>query len=194
MSWTVQSLPNLQALSRMDACLRQVATDHEEIRRAIVMAAGALADARDDGDQRVEATMLGYLAEAHRIIGNLEEAEELARAGLAVAERGTARQRLTARVRLGEVLRCAARYDEAIPELQAAFGEIVDTETETYRDFILQHLGKTYLNMNRRDDAFMALREALRIRKRKGDEALVASTEEALQFAVSGKGVCRPGM
>lgn len=158
------------------------------------MATRALEEARKAGDAQVELSMLGYLTEAYRIIGDVETAERHGRAGLEIAERGTARQRVVARLRLGEVLRCAGRYDEAGRTLRTALAEIVDAETEMYRDFVLQHLGKTYLNANLRDDAIMALREALRIRQRKGDAALIASSEEALKFAVGGKGVCRPGM
>lgn len=194
MSWSVESLPDLQPLTRMDGCLRQVATDPDAVRTAIAMAAGALEDAREAGDRQVELSMLGYLTEAHRIIGDVEAAERYGRAGVEGAESGTARQRVAARLRLGEVLRCAGRYAESAEALRTALAEIVDADTEIYRDFVLQHLGKTYLNANLRDDAIMALREALRIRQRKGDAALIASSEEALRFAVSGKGVCRPGM
>lgn len=194
MSWTVDALPDLQPLTQMDAYLRQVATDPGTVRQAIAAAARALKDAREAGDKRAELSLLGYLTEACRIIGDIETAERHGRAALELAENGTARQRIVSRLRLGEVWRCAGRYTEAAQILRTALTDIVDTDTEMYRDFVLQHLGKTYLNANLRDDAIMALREALRIRQRKGDAALIASSEEALRFAVSGKGVCRPGL
>lgn len=189
MTWTAEHLPNLQALTRMDACLRQVATDEAAVREAIAMAMRALEDARRNGNDRVQATMLGYMTDAHRILGELESAERYAREGIALGEAmGSASIQVAARIRLGEVLRCGGRCKEAIREHLGALESIGDEATEAYRDFALQHLGKAYLNAGRRDEAVVALREALRIRRRKGVPALVDSTQEAIAYAVSGRG------
>lgn len=192
MTWTVDHLPDLQPLTRMDEYLRQIATQTEVVREAISIANRALEDARAQEDRQVEARMLGYLTEAHRILGEPALAELYAREALALCEGCSDERRVVAaRVRLGEVLRCQDRYEDAIREFRAALAVIDDRSTEEYRDFVLQHLGKTFMNAGRQDDAIVALREALRIRQRNAVPALVESTREAISYAVSGRGVRR---
>jgi HTH-type transcriptional regulator, pleiotropic regulator of extracellular virulence genes len=176
----------------MDPHLRQVATDEEVIRDSIAMATDALEDARRRGDVRFQESMLGYLAEAHRVIGELDLAESYARQALALQDEARAATRVASLIRLGEVLRCRHRFQEAIEAHRRALSEIRDPETERYRSFALQHLGKVFLNMGRFAEAESTLTEALEIRRQAGEPGLIASTEEALAYARERRGAVAP--
>jgi kanamycin kinase len=51
------------------------------------------------------------------------------------------------------------------------------------RSFALQHLGKALCDAGRADEAIPRLEEALSLRERTGDAALIASTRQALAWA-----------
>lgn len=187
MGWTAHHLPPLQGLTRMDPLLRQMSTDDATVRAGIAMATRALSDARSDGDAAIESSMLGYLADAHRILGELAKAERYAREAVGMADRMSRPRRVSAWIRLGEILRCQDRFGEAIEAHQWAL-EMIDGASERYRGFALQHLGKVYLNMGAFAFAEEILTEALDIHRRDGSPEHLASTEEALAQARAGKG------
>jgi tetratricopeptide (TPR) repeat protein len=127
---------------------------------------------------RAEASrLLGYLGNAERVLGRGEAAVAAFSESLRLAQ--GARARTVASIRLGEALRCADRPEEA----ERVLREALAGAEPGLRDFALQHLGKTLLDAGRRDEAAECLREALTLRREKGDEALVASTEAALRLA-----------
>jgi tetratricopeptide (TPR) repeat protein len=105
--------------------------------------------------------------------GRPELAVDLTRHAVALA--GNERERTVATIRLGEALRGAKQLDEAEQLLRTALELDPD-----YRDFALQHLGKTPTDAGRFAEAQSCLGEALAMRQAKGDAGLVASTEAAL--------------
>ena len=116
---------------------------------------------------------------AARLLGRDEEAVAELGESLALAEKlGDERAAATARIRLGEAHRCFDRLAEAEACLRIALDGPADVQ-----DFALQHLGKTLLDAGRAAEAAQALGAALELRRVKGDPALVASTEEALDLA-----------
>lgn len=53
-------------------------------------------------------------------------------------------------------------------------------EASDYRDFALQHMGKLLVEQGLYQEAYQCFAQALQLRERKGDEALIQSTREAL--------------
>ena len=180
----VEGLPELEPLTVQDDRLRQVPADAAAVRRAIAMATTALAAARGEGDVARVRRLLAYLGEAHRVIGALEEAEREIREALILArEAADARGGVANLIRLGEVLRCGDRPGDAEAALRDALAGTDGPGCDVYRDFALQHLGKTLLDTGRVEEARAVLRDALAIRQRKGAPSLIASTQEALARA-----------
>ena len=165
----MDELPALDSLAGMDARLRQVALDPERVERALVEAERRLAAGES-------AELHEYAGQAARLLGRDEAA--IAHLGRALELRPSPQ----ARIRLGEAYRCADRLDEALAELATALAESRQTPLE---DFALQHLGKALTDAGRAREAVEALEHALRLRRTKGDSALVESTEQALERAVA---------
>jgi tetratricopeptide (TPR) repeat protein len=171
------NLPDLEALSREDERLRWVAADPGTVEEA---AARAERQLREEGADRLR--LLGYLGNAYRLLGRHEEAvaaHEGAR-DLA-ASREQRRAHAVALVRLGESYRCADRLAEAEATLRAA----VEVAPPEVAHFALQHLGKTLLDRGAAAESAAVLEEALRLRRERGDQDLVRSSERALEAARS---------
>ena len=153
----------------MDDRLRQVAND-----RAAVDAALGEAERRLATGETAE--LHEYAGQAARLLG-LDEAAiaHLSRA----LELDPSPQ---ARIRLGEAYRCADRLDEALAELEAALAESRQGPLE---DFVLQHLGKALADAGRAAEGIAVLEHALVLRREKDEPALIESTEQALERAIS---------
>lgn len=181
----LSALPDLQAMSRMDGRVRQVATDTPTVERAIETARAHLSAARSAGNQRAMIRILGYLGE--RLAGRLDEADATLSEALTASRLAKdARSIVVGLIRLGELRRCQDRYADAEVFLREALAIAEDPghpECAMYRDFALQHLGKTVLDAGRRDEAVALLERALTIRTASGAASLIASTEQALRRA-----------
>lgn len=193
----ISNLPDLQTLSTMDLRLRQVATDPDAVGRAIEMARVHLSDARSSGDRRAVIRALGYLGEAYRLAGRFDEADvALTEALLLARSSGDARSIAAGTIRLGELRRCQDRYPEAEALLREA-ATLADDPAHSgcaaYRDFALQHLGKTVLDAGRPDEAIALLERALTIRTAASAASLIASTEQALSRAKRAARAARTG-
>lgn len=163
------NLPDLRRLVRFDERLREVPVDREAVESAFEAATRALEADPDD------VTLLSYAGNASRILGRGEESIALFERALAAAagEHG-----VVARIGLGEAYRCADRPDEAVAELEAALSDA--RHAGSHVDFALQHLGKAVLDAGDPTRAGILLAEALELRRRRGDAALIESTELAL--------------
>jgi tetratricopeptide (TPR) repeat protein len=176
------TLPDLRALTINDGRLCGHAADRDAVVAALAAGERALATARGWGDRREEARMLGYCAEAKRLLGKEADAIPRVEAALAIARDLGDEQLLRANtIRLGELARSAGDVDTAIRVLREALAAA--REDRYLLDFALQHLGKALWNAGRASEAVPLLEEALAIRRASGSAGLVASTEEALAAA-----------
>lgn len=169
-------LRDLNALCEMDDRLCQVARDPDQIRFEIHQVHHHL---QTEQDAAASLRMVGWLADAHRVIGQFDAAEEYARHAVARSRVGDDATQVAMLIRLGEVLRCAGRPDDAIPILEEASGLAVGGASSS-RHFALQHLGNAAWNANQIDLAREALTAALREREALGDEMLISQTQAVI--------------
>lgn len=176
------SLPDLKGAISMDDRLREIAQNERLIEGAIAEAQLAVDEARRNGDRRSEVRLLGYLGNAFRVLGRGDEAIAALEESLRGAEAlGDERARAIALIRLGEAQRCRDELKPAENTLRRALSTArARSEAADLVDFALQHLGKCLLDLGRLDEAEAVLEEALVLRKAKGDDELIASTELAL--------------
>ena len=187
------TLPDVQSRTTQDALLRQVPTDETFFRTAIDEVSTALDDARGRNDAEEVVRLSGFLGETYRILGDLEMAEQLVEEALRVASGSEAIRPVVANlIRLGEIYRCDNRFDEATYHLLKAISLPQDPDDDIYRDFALQHLGKVLINDGQFDEACGVLEMALEIRQSRGDDALIASTSDALACARGKRGALTP--
>ena len=170
------------AMSRYDDELRQVAADGPGLEAAIAMAGRQLATLSFGTDRRDIARLESYIGEAQRILGRYDEAIAAQRSALArVDATDLPRHGLVYSLRLAEAQRVSGDFVAAEQGFRAG---VAATRTNPalaqYEDFALQHLGKCLLDQVRLDEAELALREALAIRRQNGSPDLIASTEAAL--------------
>lgn len=183
------TLPDLQALTVNDERLCGRASDPDAVRDALRAGERALGEARAAGDRRGVARMLGYCAEAERLLGEEDRARARVEEALTIAAAlGDDRLTLANTIRLGELARSRGDTDVAVRVLGEAM-RLAEADPDGYlRDFALQHLGKALWNGGRPEEAIPLLEEALALRRASGRAGLVASTEEALAAARSALG------
>ncbi len=185
-----QSLPDLITLSRDDDDLHQVAADAPALQAAIETDGQRLSTVPADDEEAEVASLESYIGEALRILGRHDEA--LSRQQSATARVvGTSHQR--AQVAYALRLAETQRVSGDLPTAERGFRDGLaaarrDPELAVYDDFTLQHLGKCLMNQGRLDQAEVALREALTIRRAKGASVLIASTEAALALVERRRG------
>jgi tetratricopeptide (TPR) repeat protein len=115
-------------------------------------------------------TALGDFDAARRVLG---EALELA-SGM-----GDPRAEVAARINLGDALRYAGELEAAAAQYEPALA-LAREHAPDRVDFALQHYGKHLIDAGRPAQALACLREALELRRAKGDSGLVESTIKAL--------------
>lgn len=84
------------------------------------------------------------------------------------------------------------RYQNKMKESETGFKQLlmlteIGSQHQNYRDFTLQHLGKLYFNLGAFDQAMECFEEALALRVVKEDDALIDSTEKAMQATLYAK-------
>lgn len=138
--------------------------------------------ARKEGDEESILALLGPLSESYRMLAQLDPAVDYGREALELATKlDKPRQRIANGLRLATALQYRNQQDEALPlfeatlDLARAHGHLVD--------FALQHLGKCLVEMDRAGDARPLFEEALALRRARNEDALAASTEEAIEGA-----------
>jgi tetratricopeptide (TPR) repeat protein len=89
---------------------------------------------------------------------------------------------IVTRIRLGEALKYDNKLIQALGEFKKVELLIESSTSDQYKDFMLQHKGKCVMEMGYLKEAEKCFSQALHIRKQKGNEELIASTEKALHF------------
>lgn len=181
------ALPGLESLTTQDCLLRQAPMDREKFLAAIEAVERDLQQVRNREDPVLTLRRCGFLSDGHRILGNFETARGLI--GEAFKLAGNApRPTIANLIRLAEIERYAHHYKRAEALLLQALRSINAAGDEAYRDFALQHLGKTYLNAGRFPEAQATSRQALDIRLARGNASLGASTRQAHDWAMACRG------
>lgn len=130
----------------------------------------------------------GMLGNLYRIYGNdepiqLMKAEQYLNYCLDYAKKNEdlTKETITL-VRLGEVYKYKNQHQEALELFEQALAICEKQRVELYLDFIYQHMGKCYLEMEFYDLAEGHFTKALNLRKQKEDTSLLESTLKAIQL------------
>lgn len=164
--------------------LRETASDLP----LLVKSVEALERLLSEADVSERYAISGALGNLYRIYGN-DDAAQLAKAKRYLADclayatdQEDAIREMVTLIRMGEVLKYGGEYKEALTLFHKALSLCRSGDFLVYQDFTLQHIGKCYLEMHEFECAEKNLQEALDLRRKKGDEALIDSTEKALEL------------
>lgn len=160
--------------------LRDHARDHAEW-ASLVRTLRKHADAARQPLDRIRA--LGRLGDALRLSPRHgPEAIRILRRACAMAVRASHPGLIAAnRIRLGIALQYDGRHRDAVKQFESAIELIDERCVRRLKDYALQHLGKCYAEMSEWKAAKACFQQALRVRRRRNDHELIASTEAALQ-------------
>lgn len=127
---------------------------------------------------RLEGRLGGLLTVDPR---RLEEARSLVETSLRRARSLTFRRLVAADLmRLATIHQYSGRHRQAIRCFDRALAFIDAHRIRRYKDFALQHKGKCLAELEEYEAARECFRGAMRMRRRRGDTALIRSTEEAI--------------
>jgi tetratricopeptide (TPR) repeat protein len=153
------------------AYVKEIRAQHEALHEAI-----------DAGDREAELHALGPLAEAYRMLGQLDAALPHAERALALArELDKPKFVVSNLIRLATTYQYLNRHEEAEPLFEEAVE--LSRRVGVLEDFALQHQGKCLAELGRWDEAIANFEAALAMRKAKGQAELIASSQEALDEA-----------
>ena len=179
-------LPDISDAISVDENLREVPRWPERIACAIRRGRKQVQQAREDGNETQILRTLGYLTDACRVAGEIDAAVAYGEEGLERARATGNRNAETANlIRLGEALKYRDEHVVAENLFRQALANTDDDDASALRDYALQHLGKCLLEMGRYDESITCLEQALDLRRAKGNQPLIESTERALAHARS---------
>jgi tetratricopeptide (TPR) repeat protein len=127
--------------------------------------------------------VLGLLGHYCRLLNRLDDAERHLQQALDLARpQGARTSVLVNSLRLAHVYQWQDRFDLAEPIFLDAIRqcEAPGSELAEYLDYAIQHYGKCLFEMARYREAEVCFAKALEIRRAKGDDELIASTQWAL--------------
>jgi len=186
-------LPDLSDAVVYDENLREVARWPERIAFGVRRGRKQLQQARETGNDTQILRTLGYLTDACRVAGELdasvtygEEAVDRARAA------GNRNAEVANLIRLGEAHKYRGETTIAEQLFRDALALSDDADALALRDFALQHLGKCLMEVGRYDESIDTLEQALKLRRQKGNQPLIDSTEQALALARTHRDARRP--
>lgn len=99
----------------------------------------------------------------------------------AVNEKNRKRE-IVSNIRLGEAYKYNDQYERAFNCFDKALYLCETYQIHDYEDFALQHKGKCLMEMKMFPEAKACFERALEIRKKKGHQFLIDSTEQAIEF------------
>lgn len=166
---------------RYDGMLREVPVDAEAFAQAVDRRVEEIAAARSQPRRLL--AMLGEATPLLRIAGRLEEARRTASAAIAIAELlEDARAAFVNRVALAAVMQREGRFELSNPLFDQLIAQVRGTpELADLADEVLQEAGKNLLQQRRHSEAARCFRDALMLRRGKGDDALMEASAEALR-------------
>lgn len=172
--------PALNLRMRFDAQGREQAEAPADVRKAMEQLHRSMGNL----ENRDAVRAWGMLGNWHRVLGQPEQAirchdEAIARA-LVLEDKGAAFRN---RIRRAHARQWAGEIPEALADLETLIDQgDADPALKTWRHYALQHAGKCALDAGRPALAKSYLQRALEMRQAMKDEALLASTEQALDL------------
>jgi tetratricopeptide (TPR) repeat protein len=172
---------------RFGADLREVPEDAESMLRYaefMISESKKLQKEKPLQNPRALVKFLGEAGSYYRILGKNEAAHHALEECLSLIDThqlGISYWAVNA-IRLGEVFRAQKDILAAETAFKAVL-EMADRSQDVlaFKDFSLQHLGKLYYDQKNFTQARTCFQEALQIREKKGDPALIESTQFALR-------------
>lgn len=163
-----------------DDFLREKASDPTRLLE-VIKTAEALLEKTDENEDKY--FLMGTLGNLYRIQGNTKEAMNLLTNCLDYAlVQGNFKKEIISSIRLGEAFKYDGKHTKANQLFDESITKCKAYKHGSYLDFALQHKGKCLLEMGNLTVAKDCLDEALRIRKLKGDEELIQSTQLAIKL------------
>jgi len=126
---------------------------------------------------------MGLAGALRKITGKIDEAGQMLKYSLhlCVKHKLDATYRVQQAIRLADVKRRQGHLEEALTDLEKLLQETTSVAAlNKYQDVVIQHTGKTYFTMGEYAQALKNFEAALKIRIKKGDEELIASTRTAI--------------
>src|SRR5688572_5826593 len=128
-------------------------------------------------------TLMGRIGQALILRDrDLNTAQKILAKGVSLAKRHRLfRHEVANRIRLAIALQHSFKHRVALEHFDQAMRTISEKRIRGYKDYVLQHKGKCLAEIEQFNKAAACLQEALRIRKRRGNQSLTKSTIAALQ-------------
>jgi tetratricopeptide (TPR) repeat protein len=150
------------------ALARKVEQDYEELARA-------------DQDERRRLEILSRLGPRLTILGQEQAASPLLEQALALARQsGEQRLEVANLLNLATAQQYLGKRDLAQDLFQEALDKARASGQLEYEDFILHHWGRCFVEQGKREEALLCFEQALALRKKKGDQRGIDSTQRAL--------------
>lgn len=168
-----------------DERLREVPVSEEEMRQGLSYLKEQLAGGYGAEDTVKRAKALGLMGVYSRILGEYEESERsLLEAVDLYRELGHKRGVAANQIRLATTL----QWKEDFTGAEKLLTDVIrscqeDGELLDYLDFACQHRGKCRLDQGDYAGALVWFEQALSLRESKGNQELLSSTRQAVQFA-----------
>jgi tetratricopeptide (TPR) repeat protein len=176
-------LPDISDAVRFDENLREVPRWPDRIAYAIRRGRKQLQESRDEGNDTQVMRTLGYLTDACRVAGELDAAVGYGQEALDLARSaGNRNAEIANLIRLGEAHKYRDEHEIAETLLREALALTTENAAPLH-DYALQHLGKCLFDQGRYDEAIELLEQALTLRRAKGNQQLIESTERAVTLA-----------
>lgn len=99
-----------------------------------------------------------------------------------VKEEGNIQREVVTLIRFGEALKYDNQQITALRTFEKALDLCIENNLINYEDFALQHKGKYMIELGLLEDAEKCLLRALYLRKLKNDNALIESTQKAIEL------------
>lgn len=178
----MDALKKLNLKFSFDEELREIPDDITDVALAI----GLLRlQAKETQDLTQKTTILGQLGGWLRIMGELDEAEEILKEALTLIDGMTKvnpMRQLAARLRLAHVYQWKKDFKKSTPMFLSVLQDAQDKSMpEDLIAFIHQHLGKNFFDQSLYPEALSHFEKALEIRRQSGDQELIKSTSWAIE-------------
>lgn len=140
-----------------------------------------LAQARVAHNEPMQLELLSRLGSRLTILGKESAAAPLLEQALVLARQlGEKRVEITTLLNLATAQQYLGQRDLAQNLFQEALDQVRASEQRQEEDFILQHRGRCFVEQGKLEEARACFEQALILRKRKGDQRGIDSTQRAL--------------